>query len=64
MQARGGKTSGLKATLAYAERLAAADRGNALLGVAPKSLHSAGDDPVKFNDALKLFNTYLMQTAG
>ena len=59
LQARGGKTSGLKATLAYAERLAGADHANALLGVALKSLRSAGDDPVKFNDALKLFNTYL-----
>jgi hypothetical protein len=59
LQARGGKTSGLRATLAYAERLAAADHANALLGVALKSLRSAGDDPVKFNDALKLFNTYL-----
>ena len=59
LQARGGKSSGLKATLVYAERLAAADHANALLGVALKSLRSAGDDPVKFNDALKLFNTYL-----
>ena len=59
LQARGGKSSGLKATLAYAERLAAADHANALLSVARKSLRSAGDDPVKFNDALKLFNTYL-----
>jgi hypothetical protein len=59
LQVRGGKSSSLKATLAYAERLAAADHANALLGVALKSLRSAGDDPVKFNDALKLFNTYL-----
>jgi hypothetical protein len=59
LQARGGKSSGLKATLVYAERLAATDHANALLGVALKSLRSAGDDPVKFNDALKLFNTYL-----
>lgn len=59
LQARGGKSTGLKATLAYAEWLAGADQGNALLGVALKSLRGAGDDPVKFNDALKLFNTYL-----
>jgi hypothetical protein len=63
LQARGGKASTLAATFAYAERIAAAEQSNPLLGVALKSLHGAGDDPVRFSDALNTFNTVLGRDA-
>ena len=56
---RGGKPPSLAKTLAYADRLAAADGANALLGVALKSVRNAGADPVKFQDALNTLNSYL-----
>jgi nucleoside 2-deoxyribosyltransferase len=59
LQVRGGKPASLAHTLAYAERLAAADKANPLSGVALKSVRNAGDDPVRFLDALNAFNGYL-----
>jgi nucleoside 2-deoxyribosyltransferase len=59
LQVRGGRQSSLENTLAYAERLAAADRANPLSHIALKSVRGAGDDPVKFQDALNAFNGYL-----
>ncbi len=53
--------AGLAMTLTYAERLAAADSGNALLGVALRSVRNAGSDPVQMHDALNTFNSYLGQ---
>jgi hypothetical protein len=58
-QARGGKASGLAETLNYAERLTGSEHGGALLGVALKSLHEAGRDPIAFGNALMIFNSYL-----
>jgi hypothetical protein len=51
--------SGLPATLAYAERLAAANPSNLLLAVALKTVRIAGSDPVSFGNALSTFNSYL-----
>ena len=59
LQVRGGSGSSLSATLAYAERLATADDGNALVPVAFQSLSNAGSDPVKFLAALTAFNRFL-----
>lgn len=59
LHVRGGGRSSLEATQGYAERLAAADSGNALLGVALRSVRNGGADPVKFSDALNVFNSYL-----
>ena len=59
LHVRGGQGSRIEATLAYAERIAAADRANAPLGVALKSLRNAGTDPIRFADALSTFNSKL-----
>lgn len=57
LRVRPGKASSRAATLAYAEQLAEAD--NALLGVALRVMRGAGDDAIKFRDALTTFNSYL-----
>ena len=57
-QVRGSRASGLAATLAYAERLAA-EHDNVLLGVVLESLRRADSDPVRFGDALESVNSYL-----
>ena len=59
LHVRAGKQSSLAHTLAYAERLASADRANALLGVALKTVREAGADPVPFENALNTLNSYL-----
>jgi hypothetical protein len=59
LQVRGGSGSSISATLGYAERLAAADEGNALVPVALQSMRNAGSDPVKFLAALEAFNRFL-----
>ncbi len=59
LHVRGGGPDSIGETLAYAERLAAADSGNSFLGIALRSARTAGADPVKFQDALNLFNGYL-----
>ncbi len=59
LQVKGGRASSLAATLDYAERLAASESDNALLGVALKVMRGAGDDPIKFRNALTTFNSYL-----
>jgi nucleoside 2-deoxyribosyltransferase len=52
MPTSGGIGSSLEATLGYAQRLADADRGNALLHLAVQTLQRAYPDPVPFHDAL------------
>jgi len=59
LHVRGGKTSGLRATLDYATQLAAADRENGVLRVALTALGEAGHDPIKFANALGSLNTFL-----
>lgn len=53
---RGGTRSSLDRTLAYAERLAAVEGADPLSPIALRSIRNAGADPVKFSDALTLFN--------
>jgi hypothetical protein len=62
LHVRGADESGLAETLAYAERLAADDRGNAFLGIALRSLRDAGADAAKFHDALNAFRGHLGPT--
>ncbi|MGH6622878.1 MAG: hypothetical protein ACREBN_02850, partial [Burkholderiaceae bacterium] len=59
LQVKAGKSSSLAATRAYAEQLAATEDDNALLSVALKVMRGAGEDAVKFRDALTTFNSYL-----
>jgi hypothetical protein len=59
MQVRPAAASGLPATLAYAERIAAANPTNLLAAVALKTVRIAGTDPVSFGNALGTFNSYL-----
>lgn len=59
LQAMGGRTDSLAATLAYATRLAAADGDNPLLRIACQMLEKASGSPVRFHAALKAFNGYL-----
>lgn len=59
LQVKGSLASSLPATLDYAERLAASWPDNALLGIAFKVMRGAGDDPIKFRNALTTFNCYL-----
>jgi hypothetical protein len=59
LQVRPAADSGLPATLAYAERVAAANPSNLLLAVALKTVRIAGTDPVSFGNALNTFNSYL-----
>jgi hypothetical protein len=59
LHVRSAGQSSLANTLAFAERVAAADGGNPLLGIALNSVRNAGADPVKFRDALSAFNGYL-----
>ena len=59
LQFSAGKEASLASTLAYAEQLAAAEAGNGLLGVALKTLRGAGDDPIRFGEALANFNNQL-----
>jgi hypothetical protein len=64
LQVRAAAESGLPATLAYAERLAAANPSNLLLAVALKTIRIAGTDPVSFGNALNTFNSYLGSNAA
>ena len=59
LHVRGAKTSSLAATLDYAKQLAAADPDNGILRAALKALDSAGNDPLKFANALGSLNTFL-----
>lgn len=59
LQVKAGKRSSLAATLAYAERLAADNSDNSLLAVALKAMRGAGDDPIKFHNALTTFHTFI-----
>jgi len=59
LHVRGAKATSLAATRAYAELLAAADSESPLLGAALQSVRNAGADPVKLQDALTTFNSYL-----
>lgn len=59
LQVRGGKESSLAATLDYAQRVATGEPDNPLLAVALKVMRAAGDDPIKFRNALTTFNAYL-----
>ena len=59
VQSKASRDAGLVRTLAYAERVAAADSDNLMLGVGLKMLRAAGDDAIRFRDALSNFNTRL-----
>ncbi len=59
LQFSAGKEASVASTRAYAEQLAAAEAGNVLLGVALKTLRGAGEDPIRFGEALANFNTQL-----
>lgn len=59
LQIRPAAAASLAATMAEAERLAAADTKNLLAQVALKTVRIAGNDPVKFGNAIATFNGYL-----
>ncbi len=59
LQFSAGKEASLASTRTYAEQLAAAEADNAMLGVALKTLRGAGEDPIRFGEALANFNTQL-----
>lgn len=59
LQVKAGKQSSLAATLGYAERLAAEKSDNSLLAVALKAMRGAGDDPIRFRNALTTFQTFI-----
>jgi hypothetical protein len=56
LSVRAGERSSLPVTVAFAERLAAADGDNALLRVALGTVRNAESDPVQMHDALNTFN--------
>ena len=59
LQVKGGKESSLAATLGYAQLIAAGEPSNSLLTVALTVMRNAGEDPIRFRNALTTFNTYL-----
>ncbi|MDO9597299.1 MAG: hypothetical protein Q7J47_06225 [Azoarcus sp.] len=59
LSVKGGKESSLAATFDYAKLMATGEPDNSLLVVALKVMSAAGDDPIKFRNALTTFNTYL-----
>lgn len=63
LQSSGSEGSSLAATVAYAERLAAAAEADGLTKVALDSLRKVASDPIAVPDALQLLNNYLQSLA-